>query len=405
MQKATMMLDTIHDVPVIGSADLETDPHGTLSRHRASHPFAALETGGYIVLRYDDVSRLARDPRLQATEVALPAQAGLSQGALFDIFAHGMLTANGQVHQDRRSPMSRALADEVAEQYRLQVRRSAHGLIDRCFAGGEMELVGDYAAPLPALGLAGLLGVPAGEIAPFLRDIDAMNAFFRPDATAATASSAEKAAARVRSSIELLIDCEGDDQAGGFLQRYVRLAETEPRHSHVEALMQIVQLIIGGTESMRTAIVAQTANLLANPLQWRAVCENPQLVPAAVAESMRFEPGIAGLVRLSAEDIAIDGSSLPAGELVVLSLLSALRDERIFDRPDEFDIFRLDVGPSHLGFGGGAHKCVADVLGRAALQESLSVLAERLPHLRLETAPMFSGHVFVRGSTECRVSW
>ncbi len=399
------MLDTIHDVPVIPSADLARDPHGTLRRYRASHPFAALETGGYIVLGYDDVSRLARDPRLQATEIALPAQAGLSQGALFDIFAHGMLTANGQVHQDRRSPLSRALVGEVAEQYRLHVRRSAHALIDRCHAGGEMELVGDYAAPLPALGLAGLLGVPAGEIAPFLRDIDAMNAFFRPDATGATASSAEKAAARVRSAIALLIDCEGDDQAGGFLQRYVRLAETEPRHSRVETLMQIVQLIIGGTESVRTAIVAQTANLLANPLQWRAVIEKPELVSAAVAEAMRFEPGIAGLVRLSSEDIVIDGRSLPAGQLVVLSLISALRDERIFDRPDVFDIFRLNPGPSHLGFGGGPHRCVADVLGRAALQEALSVLAERIPHLRLDQPPVFSGHVFVRGSGACRVSW
>ena len=399
------MLDTIRDVPVIPSADLEMDPHGTLRRYRASHPFAALETGGYIVLGYEDVSRLARDPRLQATEVALPAQAGLSQGALFDIFAHGMLTANGGIHQARRSPMSRALVGEVADQYRLHVRRSAHLLIDRCLADGQMKLVGQYAAPLPALGLAGLLGVPAGEIAPFLRDIDAMNAFFRPDATAATAASAEKAAARVRSSIELLMDCEGEDQAGGFLQHYVRLAETEPRHARVETLMQIVQLIIGGTESVRTAIVAQTANLLANPLQWQAVCDNPERVPAAVAEAMRFEPGIAGLVRLSSEDIVIDERRLPSGQLVVLSLLSALRDERIFDRPDVFDIFRLNPGPSHLGFGGGAHRCVADALGRAALQEALSVLTERLPHLRLAQPPVFSGHVFVRGSTGCRVTW
>jgi cytochrome P450 len=232
-----------------------------------------------------------------------------------------------------------------------------------------------------------------------------MNAFFRPDATAATVPSAEKAAARVRNSVEALIEGEGGPQAGGFLRRYVRLAETEARQSRVEALMQIVQLIIGGTESMRTAIVAQTAHLLANPLQWQAVCADPQLVPAAVAEAMRYEPGIAGLVRLSAEDIAIDGHRLPAGQLVVLSLMSALRDERIFDHPDAFDIFRLNPEPSRLGFGGGAHRCVADALGGAALAESLSVLAERIPHLRLEQAPLFSGHVFVRGTSDCRVSW
>lgn len=399
------MLDKVPTVPAISPEDLEADPHGTLRRFRESHPFARMSQGGYIVLRYDDVAALARDPRLRATEVALPAQGGITQGALFDIFAHGMLTANGHVHQRRRSALSRALVEEVAQRYRLHVRRGAQGLLDATYAGGELELVGDYASRLPAMGLAGLLGIPDWDVSAFMRDVEEMNAFFRPEVTPDIVSSAETAAGRVRRYIEELAGRDHDERDNDFLPAYLDVAENEQRHSRIEALMQIVQLIIGGTESIRIAIVAQTVNLLAHPWLWNSVCADAKLVPAAVSESLRFEPGIAGLVRISTDDIVIGKRVLPAGELVVLSSMSALRDERKFERPDVFDIFREDGGLSNLAFGAGAHRCIADALGRAALEEALSALTERLPYVRLVKAPVFRGHVFVRDSSECRIAW
>ena len=90
---------------------------------------------------------------------------------------------------------------------------------------------------------------------------------------------------------------------------------------------------------------------------------------------------------------------------MILSSMSALRDERMFEQPDCFNIFRSDLVPSHVAFGGGAHKCVAEALGRAELEEGLNVLAERLPDMMLKTRPTFIGHVFVRRATECWVTW
>ncbi|MET0532458.1 MAG: cytochrome P450, partial [Microvirga sp.] len=231
------------------------------------------------------------------------------------------------------------------------------------------------------------------------------NAFFRPYVTAEIVSSAEAAAGRLQYYIEELAGRDHDRRENDFLPAYLDVAENGERHSRIEALMQIVQLIIGGTESMRIAIVAQTANLLARPGLWDAVCVDPKLVPSAVAESLRFEPGIAGLVRISLDNIVIGDRVLPRDELVVLSSMSALRDERKFDRPDEFDIFRQDGGLTNLAFGAGAHKCVADAMARAALEEALSALTERLPRARLVKPPVFQGHIFVRGSSECRIAW
>ena len=94
-------------VPTLSVAELEADPHGQFRFWRPRLPFVAHEAGCFLVLRAGDIERLTRDPRLRATETAYPEMRGIPQGALFDIFAHGMLTANGAVHRRRRSPFSR----------------------------------------------------------------------------------------------------------------------------------------------------------------------------------------------------------------------------------------------------------------------------------------------------------
>ncbi|MBX4976159.1 cytochrome P450 [Rhizobium lentis] len=392
-------------VPTISSAEIERDPHEAFKRYRAIHPIATLETGGTVVLRHADVSRLSRDKRLRATETAIPAHGGITQGALFDIFQHGMLTANGHDHERRRFAITRALASQVIDDFRSCVRNAAEVLIDGFHREGAVELGSGYAAKLPILALAGMLGVPDRDVPVFMRDVDQMNEFFRPNATAAAMAEAELAAQRVQDYLTTVLARKRAGQATDFLSHYLAVADADQRISGVEVIIQLVQLIIGGTESVRAALVAQTANLLSNRAQWEAVCEDPALASPAVSESLRFEPGIAGVVRISTDDIDVDGWTLPAGQMVILSSMSALRDERVFERPDSFDIFRSDLVPSHLAFGGGAHKCVAEALGRAELEEGLNILAKRLPNLTMKTQPIFMGHVFVRRATECWVTW
>ncbi|WP_052699745.1 cytochrome P450 [Martelella endophytica] len=398
------MFSSSINVPVVAACDLEADAHETFAWYRRSFPFIALDTGGYVVLRHGDVARLMHDPRLQATEIAMPAQAGITQGALFDIFAHGMLTANGEAHARRRSAVSRALAGQVSEQFRQHMRRAAQGLIEDCYARGRLELVSGYAEKLPVMALASLLGVGDADLLAFMQYVYAMNAFFRPKPTADQVAAAEAAGSWIRDYLDgLLADAERG-RSHGFLARYAEFAGQE-RLSRLEALVQIVQLIIGGTESVRTALVAQIAHLMTNRDQWRAVCVDPTLVGKAVSEGLRFEPGIAGAIRVSVAEIEIDGLTLPAGQLVLLSSLSALRDETVFDRPNVFDISRPNLELSRLVFGGGAHRCVADVMGRIELEEALLALVERLPWLRIDGLPAFHGHMFVRSVGECWVCW
>src|SRR5262249_44739158 len=164
-------------------------------------------------------------------------------------------------------------------------------------------------------------------------------------------------------------------------------------------------LIIGSADTTRVAVAMQLTLLLRHREQWIEVCRNPTLIPGAVAEAMRFEPSGAGTVRLAREDIEVGGRVIPAGQLVVLSTMSAMRDEAEYRSPDTFDIHRTDQPRLHPIFGFGAHRCIGEALARAELEESLSAITARIPQLRLDTAPRIKGHYGVRRiDAEMRVS-
>jgi hypothetical protein len=110
--------------------------------------------------------------------------------------------------------------------------------------------------------------------------------------------------------------------------------------SPAEVIFQIVQLIVGGTDTTRVAITAEVALLLQHREQWEAVCRDPGLIPGAVDEAMRFEPSVASISRIAIEDIDVNGVLLPAGGFLTLSTMSAMRDENAYEQPDVFNIRR-----------------------------------------------------------------
>jgi cytochrome P450 family 103 len=166
-----------------------------------------------------------------------------------------------------------------------------------------------------------------------------------------------------------------------------------------------VQLIIGGTDTTRVAIVAQLALLLQHREQWDAVCRDPALIPGAVAEAMRFDPSVASYIRVTTEDIEVGGAVLPARQFIILSTMSAGRDEQVYAHPDVFDIRRTDQPRLLPIFGAGVHRCIGEALARLELEESLAALAARIPQLQLDEAPAIKGHSGIRRVGTMRISW
>ncbi|MBX4863912.1 cytochrome P450 [Rhizobium bangladeshense] len=385
-------------------AELNANPHAAFERWRAVSPSVDYEGGGKFVLRYDDVSRLSSDPRIVATGTALPESRGVATGVLHDIFGLGMLTANGAEHQARRSIISRGLATVLASDLRSHVRTATEDLIDTVYENGSAEFVSQFANPIPILALAGLLGVEMNDRERFASRVEELGRFFAPASTDADIAVSSTAAEYLHDYLELKLREKTKSGTSDFLAGVKAAGESEGL-APIEIVFQIIQLILGGTESVRASLAAQISLLLQNRSQWNSVCGDASLVPGAVSEAMRYEPGIAGLVRATAEPVELQEKTLPANSLVILSTMSALRDERVFKRPDTFDIHRDDLPRLHLAFGAGAHRCVADHLARAELEGALAVFAARLPRLRLEDFPVFGGHLFIRTPGSFCVSW
>ena len=393
------------DLPLLTTERLDADPHGIFRLYRKTYSVVAHEAGGYLVLRLADVERLSRDPRARASKTAFPEMHSVTDGTLFDTFRYGMLTANGDGHRRRRAPFSRTFAARMITELRPHIRRSVEKLVDGWYADGQVDFLEQFAAQVPARVISDLLGLPREDIPSFTKLVYQVSRFisfsFRPDEI----PDIEAAARQLQDYVERTLDHRRRAPCDDFLSRFVAAADAAAEMSPVEIIFQIVQLIIGGTDTTRVAIVMQVALLLQHHEQWTAVCRDPGLIPAAVEESMRFEPSVASVSRVAAEDIEVGGVIIPAGKFVTLSTISGMRDESAYDDPDVFDIRRVRQPRLHPIFGGGPHRCIGEALARAELEESLAVLTARIPQLRLDQAPAIKGHSGIRRVDVMHVSW
>ena len=114
---------------------------------------------------------------------------------------------------------------------------------------------------------------------------------------------------------------------------------------------------------------------------------------------------MASFIRVTSEDVEVGGAVLPARQFIILSTMSAARDEEAYERPDVFDIRRTDQPRLLPAFGAGVHRCLGEALARIELEESLAALAARIPHLQLDQAPMIKGHSGIRRVDTMRISW
>ena len=227
-------LAAVEDLPVLKVADLGADPHGMFRRYRAAYPFVGHEMGGYLVLRHAYVERLGNDPRTAASETAHPEMYGVTEGALFDLFKQGMLTANGAVHRRRRSPFSRSFAVRTMADLRPQIRRSSEDLIESWYADGQVEFVGQLASQVPARVISDLLGLPRADIPSFTKLVYLVTKFLSasilPDEIPKSEAACEQLRGYVEKTFEDRRRAPRDDFLSDFLVKADEAGELSSRN-------------------------------------------------------------------------------------------------------------------------------------------------------------------------------
>ncbi|MBM0108559.1 cytochrome P450 [Steroidobacter sp. S1-65] len=387
-------------------ASLDRDPHEIFRKHRPMTPLLKREDGVYIAIRAADVEALITDPRTRQLETQLARARGVVDGPLLQFMANTLLLSNGVQHRQRRAPLAKAFAFDLMTELRPRVRSIAEQLIDQHYRRGAMDFISDFANWLPARVICAILGVPESDIPDFTRRVYSLARALSSSFSQEDVPELQRVSGELISYVHDLLEDRRLRPREDFLTSYATALDGSETLSNVEALVQIVTLLLAGSDTTRGALAIQTSLLLEHREQWNAVCKDSTLIPGAVLECLRYEPSVASFARVTVDDIALDGVMLPRGHIVSLSTLSALRDPSVYADPDKFDIRRTDHPRRHLVFGGGVHRCLGETLAKIELQEALAALSERLPNLELDGGPaIVHGSGGIRSVRDLRVRW
>jgi cytochrome P450 PksS len=290
-----------------------------------------------------------------------------------------MLDADPPDHTRLRALVHQAFTPKLVEGMRGRIQGLTDGLLDAAAGRGTMDLIRDFALPLPTTVISEILGVPAADRHKFRRWTNAV-------ATASTSGWAKLRAIPHAMAfvgyLRRLIAARRKAPRDDLVSALVKAEEAGDQLSGDELLSMLFLLLVAGHETTVNLIGNGTLALLTHADQWERLCAEPGLIKSAVEELLRYDsPVEAATERYAMEEVTIAGVAIPRGALTFAVIASANRDDRQFDRPDDLDLAREPN--RHLSFGQGFHYCLGAPLARLEGQIALATLARRLPDLRL----------------------
>lgn len=354
---------------------------------REAPVYFAEDLGYWVLTRYDDVAAALHDERLSSDRHALfAAQIGsLDVGAIANFLRlHGnmMIEKDPPDHTRLRKIAAHGFTPKAMESWRDLIESTTKELLDPIQNRQEMDIVGDLSVPLPALVIGAIFGVPAAERDRLIEWAADMGTFWGAPTgenieTLARRADASSASCReyIMSLIEERRREPGSDMISLLTQAY------EANKLSLEELPSLCVLILNAGHLTTTDLIPNGVNaLLQHPDQWQKLKANPQLLPSAIEEMIRFDTPAPFVFRIAKEDITIRDRHIPAGSVIALGIGPANRDPQVFTNPDTFDIERSPN--EHLGFAPGIHFCLGVVLARMELKACFSALLEQMPNLR-----------------------
>ncbi len=297
------------------------------------------------------------------------------------LHADSILDSEPPKHTRLRALVAKAFARGHVERLRPRVRELAGALLDEAVArdgGAGVDLVADYAEPLPVMVIAELLGVPEADrhlLRPWSQAIVAMYEYDRtPEQEAAAQQACAEFAAYVVELAAARRTAPGDD----LVTHLAQVEEAGERLSERELVATAVLLLNAGHEASVNGFGNGIVALLNDEDQLERMRRDPWgLAATAVEEFLRYDAPLHLFERTATADADVAGVTVREGQKVAALLGSANRDEAAFDQPDRFDVGR-DPNP-HIAFGAGIHFCLGAPLARLELQTSLPLLIERYP--------------------------
>jgi cytochrome P450 len=360
-------------------SDPAQDPYAAYAAMRSACPVQAVPTGSgghtnYLVLGYAEARQALADPRLSKDTAAFFADNG-SRRRLHPALAHNMLATDPPQHTRLRKLVTKAFTTGAVTRLRPFITRTTDTLLDRLPAEGQVDLVADLAVPLPVIVICELLGVPETDRPDVQRWSAELFTAGKPDLV-------DTASHSMAEYVTGLIAAKRTRPGDSLLDHLVAARDGEDHLSEHELVSLAVLLLVAGHETTTNFLGNAALALLQHPAELELLRNDPERVPAALDELLRFDPPVStATFRYATKALTIGATEIPAGAPVLVALGAANRDPRQFSAPDRLDLDRAT--PSHLAFGYGIHRCVGSPLARAEAGIVLRAITTRFPQLRL----------------------
>jgi cytochrome P450 len=292
-----------------------------------------------------------------------------------------MLDADPPDHTRLRALVSKAFTPRLIERMRPRVQEIADALLDVVQDRGKMDLIDDYAFPLPITVIAELLGVPAED----------RNRFREWSDAAVSGDTSREYLERVliphmqafTDYLRAMFEEKRENPEEDLVSALVRAEEAGDKLGEDELVGMVFLLLVAGHETTVNLIGNGVLALLQHPDQLESLRENPSLIKPAVEELLRYDgPVETSTERFAREDVAVGERVIPKGEMVLVVIAAADHDPERFPVPDALDLTRPDN--KHLAFGKGIHHCLGAPLARMEGQTAINTLLRRMPDLRLK---------------------
>lgn len=370
------------DMPIdIAGRAFKQDPHGAYRTLRMEGPVVPVRVGrrqAWLVTRYDDVVRLLKDGRFVKDRSRLTGRAPWVP-AFARPLARNMLDVDEPDHKRLRALVSQAFTPRIVDTMKSRVESIVEELLDRAATRGAIDLIEDYALPIPTTIIAEILGVAAGDRHRFHRWTKAIVV---ADTSAIAMARALPAVLQSVRYLRGLIREKRETGGGDLTSALVAARDGNDRLSEDELMAMVFLLLVAGHETTVNLISNGVLRLMERPEARERLLGDPSLTGSAVEEILRFDgPLLTATERYTVARTEFAGVTIPAGATVYGAIASANRDERALERPDTLDIAR---SPNrHLSFGDGPHFCAGAALARMEGQIAIPAILARFPAMKL----------------------
>ena len=378
------------------------DPYPQYRAVREADPVHQSPLGVWVLFRYDDVLGFLRDPELSVedrnahpTMLTQLAESVIGEETERGNFA--MLNRDPPDHTRLRRLVSKAFTPRMVENLRPRVQQLVDEALDRAAETGELEVMGDFAFPLPFTVISELLGMPDTDARRLREWSGTLVRTLEPVVDTELLQAIAEAGTHMRELVSEAIAWKRKDPADDMLSALVAAEENGDVLSDDELIEQVMLLYIAGHETTVNLIGNGVLALARHDEQRRRLRDEPELIGNAVEELLRYDSPVQMSRRITLRDVELDGKTIEAGAFVALVLASANRDAlRWGDTAEDLDLAR-DGAHGHLSFGGGPHYCLGAALARLEGQVAMGSLIARFPTLAVAEPPVWNGRLNLRG--------